>query len=195
MKPDPDLILFTAPCELQAADASQPARVQIVAYSGGIMTVPGFGPTIIDLSGLQAAESVTLLRDHDVSRVLGAARATITPRNVLLEGTISRKAHGLEVIDLAASWVGTISPPGVPGGGLRNFTTYGPRQRPEMALSRFISLASRGEAVEVFGDGSQTRSFCYVDDLVEGIYRLLMSDYTLPMNLGNPDEITIRQFG
>ena len=52
----------------------------------------------------------------------------------------------------------------------------------------------RGEDLTIFGDGSQTRSFCYVDDLVEGIYRLLISDYTLPMNIGNPDEITIGDF-
>jgi dTDP-glucose 4,6-dehydratase len=61
-------------------------------------------------------------------------------------------------------------------------------------LPAFIGQALRGEDLTVFGDGSQTRSFCYVDDLVEGIYRLLMSDYPYPMNIGNPDEITILQF-
>jgi dTDP-glucose 4,6-dehydratase len=61
-------------------------------------------------------------------------------------------------------------------------------------LPAFIGQALRGEDLTVFGDGSQTRSFCYVDDLVEGIYRLLLSDYHLPMNIGNPDEITILQF-
>jgi dTDP-glucose 4,6-dehydratase len=62
------------------------------------------------------------------------------------------------------------------------------------ALPAFMSQALRGEDITVFGDGSQTRSFCYVDDLIEGIYRLLMSDYHLPMNIGNPNEITIKQF-
>tara|TARA_B100000497_G_C7489838_1_gene299938 strand:- start:270 stop:716 length:447 start_codon:yes stop_codon:yes gene_type:complete len=61
-------------------------------------------------------------------------------------------------------------------------------------LPAFIGQALRGESLTVFGDGSQTRSFCYVDDLVEGIYRLLLSDYTQPMNIGNPDEITIGDF-
>jgi dTDP-glucose 4,6-dehydratase len=61
-------------------------------------------------------------------------------------------------------------------------------------LLAFIGQALRGEDLTVFGDGSQTRSFCYVDDLVEGIYRLLMSDYAEPVNIGNPDEITISQF-
>jgi dTDP-glucose 4,6-dehydratase len=62
-------------------------------------------------------------------------------------------------------------------------------------LPAFIGQALRGEPLTMFGDGSQTRSFCYVDDLVEGIYRLLFSDYVLPMNIGNPDEITIKEFG
>ncbi len=62
-------------------------------------------------------------------------------------------------------------------------------------LPAFIGQALRGEDLTVFGDGSQTRSFCYVDDLIEGIYRLLMSDYTSPVNIGNPDEITIKEFG
>jgi len=79
---------------------------------------------------------------------------------------------------------------------VRIFNTYGPRMRLDdgRALPAFISQAIRGEDLTVFGDGSQTRSFCYVDDLVEGIFRLLMSDYHLPVNLGNPDEITIKQF-
>lgn len=79
----------------------------------------------------------------------------------------------------------------------RIFNTYGPRMRLNdgRVLPAFIGQALRGEDLTVFGDGSQTRSFCYVDDLVEGIYRLLFSDYSLPMNLGNPDEITIKQFG
>jgi len=62
-------------------------------------------------------------------------------------------------------------------------------------LPAFFSQAIRGEGLTVFGDGSQTRSFCYVDDLVEGIYRLLLSDYHLPVNIGNPAEITIKEFG
>jgi dTDP-glucose 4,6-dehydratase len=62
-------------------------------------------------------------------------------------------------------------------------------------LPAFIGQALRGEDLTVFGDGSQTRSFCYVDDLIEGIYRLLMSDYAYPVNIGNPAEITIREFG
>jgi dTDP-glucose 4,6-dehydratase len=80
---------------------------------------------------------------------------------------------------------------------VRIFNTYGPRMRLNdgRALPAFIGQALRGEDLTVFGDGSQTRSFCYVDDLIEGIYRLLMSDYSQPMNIGNPDEITIREFG
>jgi dTDP-glucose 4,6-dehydratase len=62
------------------------------------------------------------------------------------------------------------------------------------ALPAFIGQALRGEDLTVFGDGSQTRSFCYVDDLVEGIVRLLMSDYHLPVNIGNPDEISLKDF-
>ena len=80
---------------------------------------------------------------------------------------------------------------------IRIFNTYGPRMRLNdgRVLPAFLSQALRGENLTVFGDGSQTRSFCYVDDLVEGIYRLLLSDYHLPVNIGNPDEITIKQFG
>jgi dTDP-glucose 4,6-dehydratase len=80
---------------------------------------------------------------------------------------------------------------------VRIFNTYGPRMRLNdgRVLPAFIGQALRGEPLTMFGDGSQTRSFCYVDDLVEGIYRLLFSDYVLPMNIGNPDEITIKEFG
>jgi dTDP-glucose 4,6-dehydratase len=80
---------------------------------------------------------------------------------------------------------------------IRIFNTYGPRMRLNdgRVLPAFIGQALRGEDLTVFGDGSQTRSFCYVDDLVEGIYRLLMSDYVYPVNIGNPSEITIREFG
>lgn len=80
---------------------------------------------------------------------------------------------------------------------VRIFNTYGPRMRLNdgRVLPAFIGQALRGEDLTVFGDGSQTRSFCYVDDLVEGIYRLLLSDYASPVNIGNPDEITIKQFG
>lgn len=79
---------------------------------------------------------------------------------------------------------------------LRIFNTYGPRMRLNdgRVLPAFIGQALRGEDLTVFGDGSQTRSFCYIDDEVEGIFRLLMSDYHLPVNIGNPDEITILQF-
>jgi dTDP-glucose 4,6-dehydratase len=79
---------------------------------------------------------------------------------------------------------------------IRIFNTYGPRMRLDdgRALPTFMSQALRGEDVTVYGDGSQTRSFCYVDDLVEGIYRLLLSDYHLPVNIGNPSEITLLQF-
>lgn len=79
---------------------------------------------------------------------------------------------------------------------VRIFNTYGPRMRLNdgRALPAFIGQALRGEDLTVFGDGSQTRSFCYVDDLVEGIYRLLLSDYASPVNVGNPDEITIKEF-
>lgn len=78
----------------------------------------------------------------------------------------------------------------------RIFNTYGPRMRLNdgRALPAFIGQALRGEDLTVFGDGSQTRSFCYVDDLIEGIYRLLLSDYSKPVNLGNPDEISIKEF-
>ena len=80
---------------------------------------------------------------------------------------------------------------------IRIFNTYGPRMRVNdgRVLPAFFSQAMRGEGLTVFGDGSQTRAFCYVDDLVEGIYRLLLSDYELPVNIGNPDEITIKAFG
>jgi dTDP-glucose 4,6-dehydratase len=79
---------------------------------------------------------------------------------------------------------------------IRIFNTYGPRMRLNdgRALPAFIGQALRGEDLTVFGDGSQTRSFCYVDDLVEGIYRLLLSDYHMPVNIGNPSEITLKQF-
>jgi dTDP-glucose 4,6-dehydratase len=79
---------------------------------------------------------------------------------------------------------------------VRIFNTYGPRMRLNdgRVLPAFLSQALRGEELSIFGDGSQTRSFCYVDDLVEGIYRLLWSDYSLPVNIGNPAEITIREF-
>lgn len=79
---------------------------------------------------------------------------------------------------------------------VRIFNTYGPRMRLNdgRALPAFIGQALRGEDLTVFGDGSQTRSFCYVDDLVEGIYRLLLSDYVYPVNIGNPIEITIKEF-
>ena len=76
---------------------------------------------------------------------------------------------------------------------IRIFNTYGPRMRVEdgRAIPAFISQALRGEPVTVFGDGSQTRSVCYVDDLIEGIYRLLLSDERDPVNIGNPDEISM----
>lgn len=79
---------------------------------------------------------------------------------------------------------------------IRIFNTYGPRMRLDdgRALPTFMSQALRGEDVTVYGDGSQTRSFCYCDDLVDGIYRLLLSDYHLPVNIGNPSEITLLQF-
>ena len=79
---------------------------------------------------------------------------------------------------------------------VRIFNTYGPRMRLNdgRVLPAFIGQALRGEDITIFGDGSQTRAFCYVDDLVEGIYRLLMSDYSLPVNIGNPAEITIKEF-
>ena len=79
---------------------------------------------------------------------------------------------------------------------IRIFNTYGPRMRLNdgRALPAFIGQALRGEDITIFGDGSQTRSFCYVSDLVEGIHRLLMSDYVQPVNIGNPDEISILDF-
>src|SRR6478752_5426714 len=80
---------------------------------------------------------------------------------------------------------------------VRIFNTYGPRMRLNdgRVLPAFIGQAIRGEDLTMFGDGSQTRAFCYVDDLVEGIYRLLKSDHHLPVNIGNPAEITIKEFG
>lgn len=79
---------------------------------------------------------------------------------------------------------------------IRIFNTYGPKMRLNdgRVLPAFIGQALRGEDLTIFGDGSQTRSFCYVDDLVEGIYRLLHSDYAYPVNIGNPDEISIADF-
>ena len=79
---------------------------------------------------------------------------------------------------------------------VRIFNTYGPRMRLNdgRALPAFIGQALRGEDLTVFGDGSQTRSFCYVDDLIEGINRLLLSDYSHPVNIGNPNEISILDF-
>lgn len=79
---------------------------------------------------------------------------------------------------------------------VRIFNTYGPRMRLDdgRALPAFVGQALRGEDITVFGDGLQTRSFCYVSDLVEGIYKLLMSNETDPVNIGNPDEISIKQF-
>ena len=79
---------------------------------------------------------------------------------------------------------------------VRIFNTYGPRMRLNdgRALPAFIGQALRGEDLTVFGDGSQTRSFCYVQDLVDGIYKLLLSDYIMPVNIGNPDEISLKEF-
>jgi dTDP-glucose 4,6-dehydratase len=79
---------------------------------------------------------------------------------------------------------------------VRIFNTYGPRMRLNdgRVLPAFIGQALRGEDLTIFGDGTQTRSFCYVDDLVEGIYRLLLSDYAYPVNVGNPSEITMNEF-
>lgn len=79
---------------------------------------------------------------------------------------------------------------------VRIFNTYGPRMRLNdgRVLPAFIGQALRGEDLTIFGDGSQTRAFCYVSDLVEGIYRLLLSDYAYPVNIGNPSEITIKEF-
>lgn len=79
---------------------------------------------------------------------------------------------------------------------IRIFNTYGPRMRLNdgRALPAFIGQALRGADMTLFGDGSQTRSFCYVDDLVEGVYRLLLSDYDMPVNIGNPNEISLKDF-
>ena len=79
---------------------------------------------------------------------------------------------------------------------VRIFNTYGPRMRLNdgRVLPAFIGQALRGEDLTIFGDGSQTRSFCYVDDLIDGIYKLLNIDYSEPVNIGNPDEITINEF-
>ena len=79
---------------------------------------------------------------------------------------------------------------------VRIFNTYGPRMRLNdgRVLPAFIGQSLRGEDLTIFGDGSQTRSFCYVDDLIEGIYKLLLSNYNYPVNIGNPNEITIKDF-
>jgi dTDP-glucose 4,6-dehydratase len=79
---------------------------------------------------------------------------------------------------------------------VRIFNTYGPRMRLNdgRVLPAFFTQAIQGEGLTIFGEGEQTRSFCYVDDLVEGIYRLLLSDYSYPVNIGNPEEITIKTF-
>jgi dTDP-glucose 4,6-dehydratase len=79
---------------------------------------------------------------------------------------------------------------------VRIFNTYGPRMRPNdgRALPTFIGQALKGVNITVFGDGSQTRSFCYVSDLINGIYKLLMSKENDPVNIGNPDEITVKEF-
>jgi len=79
---------------------------------------------------------------------------------------------------------------------VRIFNTYGPRMRLDdgRVVPNFIQQGLRGEPLTIYGDGSQTRSFCYVDDLIEGIYRLMMSDYHEPVNIGNPDEISIQDF-
>ena len=79
---------------------------------------------------------------------------------------------------------------------VRIFNTYGPRMRLNdgRVIPAFMGQALRGEDLTIFGDGTQTRSFCYVDDLIEGIYRLLLSDYAYPVNIGNPNEITIGDF-
>ena len=79
---------------------------------------------------------------------------------------------------------------------VRIFNTYGPRMRLNdgRVVPNFIGQALRGEDLTVYGDGSQTRSFCYVSDEVDGIYRLMMSDYTNPVNIGNPDEISVLEF-
>jgi dTDP-glucose 4,6-dehydratase len=78
---------------------------------------------------------------------------------------------------------------------VRIFNTYGPHMRPNdgRAIPTFIPQALKNQNISVFGDGSQTRSFCYVDDLIEGIYRLMMSEFHDPVNIGNPHEMTIRQ--
>ena len=79
---------------------------------------------------------------------------------------------------------------------MRIFNTYGPRMRAgdERVVPNFINQALRGEDITVYGDGSQTRSFCYVSDLIDGIYRLMMSDFAEPVNVGNPDEMSVLEF-
>jgi dTDP-glucose 4,6-dehydratase len=85
---------------------------------------------------------------------------------------------------------------GLNTGIARLFNTYGPRMRMDdgRVIPNFMSQAIRGESLTVYGDGSQTRSFCYVDDMIDGIYKLLMSDYHMPVNLGNPAEMTVLEF-
>jgi len=85
---------------------------------------------------------------------------------------------------------------GLNTGIARLFNTYGPRMRMDdgRVIPNFMAQAIRGDALTVYGDGSQTRSFCFIDDMVEGIYKLLMSDYYMPVNLGNPAEMTVLEF-
>ncbi|MGC9947297.1 MAG: UDP-glucuronic acid decarboxylase family protein [Bryobacteraceae bacterium] len=85
---------------------------------------------------------------------------------------------------------------GMPTNIARIFNTYGPRMKLDdgRVVPAFIDQALRGDALTIFGDGSQTRSFCYVSDLVDGLYRLMQSDERYPVNLGNPNEMTIREF-
>ncbi|MDF1534715.1 MAG: GDP-mannose 4,6-dehydratase, partial [Methanosarcinaceae archaeon] len=79
---------------------------------------------------------------------------------------------------------------------VRIFNTYGPRMRAGdgRVVPNFINQALRGEDITVYGDGKQTRSFCYVSDLIDGIYRLMMSDFVEPVNIGNPEEMTVLEF-
>ena len=147
------------------------------------------------LNVLQAARELSIKRviHTSTSEVYGTAKVVPITEEHPLQGQSPYSATKIAADQLAYSFFKSF---GLPVVILRPFNTYGPRMRLNdgRVLPAFIGQALRGQDLTIFGDGSQTRSFCYVDDLVEGIVRLLMSDYPYPVNVGNPSEITIAQF-
>ena len=148
------------------------------------------------LNILQAARELGLkkLIHTSTSEVYGTAKYVPIDENHPLQGQSPYSASKIGADQLVNSFFTSFE---LPVMTLRPFNTYGPRMRLNdgRVLPAFIGQALRGEDLTMFGDGSQTRAFCYVDDLVEGIYRLLLSNYAQPVNIGNPDEITIKEFG